>query len=39
MGYLQRVLSVTLHDKVHRLKIHKSQDVKSLLGFEISQVY
>jgi len=39
MGYLQRVLSVTLRDKVHRFKIRKARDVKSLLGFEISQVY
>jgi len=39
MGYLQRVLGVTLRDKVHRFKIRKARDVKPLRGFERSQVY
>ena len=30
MGYLRRVLGVTLRDKEHRFEIRKDQDVKSL---------
>jgi len=31
MGYLRRVLGVTLCDKEHRSEIRKARDVKALL--------
>jgi len=38
MGYLRRVLCVTLRDKEHRSEIRKAQDVKPLLRIERSQL-
>jgi len=38
MGYLRRVLCVTLRDKEHISEIGKAQDVKPLLQIEISQL-
>jgi len=39
MVYMRRVLGMTLRDKVHRFKIRKARDVKSLLRSERSQLY
>jgi len=38
MGYLRRVLDVTLRDKEHRSEIRKARDVKPLLRIERSQL-
>jgi len=38
MGYLRKVLSVTLRDKEHRSEIGKAQDVKPLLRIERPQL-
>ena len=38
MGYLRRVLGVTLRDKKHRRETRKAQDVKPLLRIERSQL-
>jgi len=37
MGYLRRVLCVTLRDKEHGFEIRKAQDAKQLLRIERSQ--
>jgi len=39
MGYLRRVLGVTLCDKVHRFEIRKACDVKPLPRIERYQLY
>jgi len=39
MGYLRRVLGVTLREKKHRPEIRKAQDVKLLLRIERSHLY
>jgi len=39
MGYLRRILGVTLRDKEHRSEIRKARDVKPLLRIERSQLY
>jgi len=39
MGYLRKVLGVTLPEKVHRSEIHKARDVNPLLRIERSQLY
>jgi len=39
MGYLRRVLAVTLRDKEHRSEISKARDVKPLLRIDRSQLY
>jgi len=38
MGYLQKILSVTLRDKEHRCEISKARDIKQLLRIERSQL-
>jgi len=38
MGYLRRVLGVTLRDKEHRSEILEAQDAKPLLRIERSQL-
>jgi len=38
VGYLRRVLGVTLRDKEHRSELCKTQDVKLLLQIERSQL-
>jgi len=38
MGYLQRVLGVTLRDKEHRSEISKARDIKPLLRIERFQL-
>jgi len=38
MGYLRRVLGVTLRDKDHGSEIREALDVKSLLRIERSQL-
>jgi len=38
MGYLRRVLSVTLRVKEHRSEIRKARDVKALLWIERFQL-
>ena len=38
MGYLRRVLGVTLRDKEHRSEIRKARDVKALIRIERSQL-
>ena len=38
VGYLRRVLGVTLCDKEHRSEIRKALDVKSLLQIEKTQL-
>jgi len=38
MGYLRRVLDVTLCDKEHRSEISKAWEVKPLLRIKISQL-
>jgi len=39
MGYLQRVLGVTLRDKEHRSEIGESRDVKPLPRIERSHQF
>jgi len=34
MGYLRRILGVTLRDKEHRSETHKARDVKPLTRIE-----
>jgi len=38
MGYLRRVLGVTLRDKVHRSEIRKAQHVEPLPRIDRSQL-
>jgi len=38
MGYLRRVLGMTLPDKVHRCEIRKARGVKPFLQVERSQL-
>jgi len=38
MGYLRRVLGVTLRDKEHRSEISKARDANPLLRIERSQL-
>jgi len=38
MGYLQRVLGVTLRDKELMCEIHKTRDIKPLLRIETSEL-
>jgi len=39
IGYLQRVLGVTLRYKEHRCEISEAWDIKPLLQIERSQLY
>ena len=39
MGYLRRVLGVTLRDKEHRAETREAQDTKPLLRIERSQLW
>jgi len=38
MGYLRKVLGVTLRDKVHRFEIRKARDQATSLNREISAI-